>query len=207
MKLRQELLRLLGEKAYLHQLDQPFQLASGKTSDYYINCKLATLSSRGARLVGQFFFEQLRALHLDAVGGVETGACPIVDAIVYTSELKRRPLTGFYIRKEQKAHGTKLLVEGDLRPSERARVVIVDDVVTSGGSILKGIERLRSFATGVEIVKVIALVDREEGGAENIRQAGFEFSALFTKTELRQAHMESRHGHPASESDRPEVSL
>ena len=207
MELRQQLLRLLGEKAYLYSPEKPFELSSGKTSDYYINCKLATLSPKGMRLVGQLLFEEIRPLRPDAVGGVETGACPIVDAIVYTSGLKKRPLQGFYIRKEQKGHGTRLLVEGDLPRDKRARVVIVDDVVTSGGSLLKGIDKLRSFSPDVEIMKIIALVDCEEGGADAIRAAGLEFSAIFTKTELRQAHLESRHGHPASEPDRPAVSL
>jgi orotate phosphoribosyltransferase len=205
MKPRQELLRLLGEKAYLYSPDEPFELASGKKSEYYINCKLATLSPRGMRLVGQLFFEKIRSLAPDAVGGVETGACPIVDAVVYTSELRKRRLAGFYIRKEQKEHGTKLLVEGDL--PKQARVVIVDDVVTSGGSILKGIEKLRAACPGVKILKVIALVDRQEGGEDRIREAGFEFSALFTKSELHRAHLEIKRGHTTNELNQPEVAL
>jgi orotate phosphoribosyltransferase len=207
MDLRQELLHLLAEKAYLYSPDKPFRLASGKISDNYINCKRASLDPRAMRLIGELFFEQISTLHPDAVGGVVAGACPIVDALVYTSEIKGQPVQGFYVRKERKEHGTKELIEGDVSPRGKIRVIIVDDVITSGGSILEGIARLSDFNPNVDILKVIVLVDREEGGAGRIREAGFDFDAIFTKSELRQARVESERADTAGEFVPPRVAL
>ncbi|MFH0810668.1 MAG: phosphoribosyltransferase family protein [Pseudomonadota bacterium] len=207
MKSRQELLSLLVERAFRYSPERPFRLASGVSSPYYIDCKQVTLVPRGMRLIGELFFEEISALAPGAVGGVVTGASPVTDAIVYTSELQNKPIRGFYVRKDPKKHGTERLVEG-INENETAQVVIVDDVITSGGSILAGIEKLLAFDRHIEIQRIIVLVDRQEGGAELLRSKGFQFSAFFTKSELRDAYSERKtFEDPACRIDQHQVAL
>lgn len=180
---KQELLRLLATKSF--RLGE-FKLASGGTSDYYIDCRTTTLDARGAQLTGQVFMEEIRnrCWAAQAIGGLTMGADPIVVAVSVTSGL----LNGFLVRKAEKQHGMGRRVEGF--QEKGARVIIVDDVCTTGGSTIQAIEVAREF--GFEVVGVMCLVEREEsGGRVNVEKAAApaSFVALFTATDVRKEHV------------------
>lgn len=179
-RMKEELIRLLCEKSFRYTEEPTFKLVSGKMSRFYVNCKPTTLSPRGMFLVGNLVFEQIKGLEARGVGGLTFGADPIAVAAAYTSELKQQPLNAFSIRKNRKDHGVIRWVEGDLEPGDR--VVIIDDVATTGGSTIKAIERASS--EGLKVVKAVILVDRQEGGVENIRQHVPDVSAVITRDEL-----------------------
>ncbi len=179
--LKKRLAELIIQKAFRYNKKPVFKLASGRMSQYYFNCKPVTMSPEGMYLIGELFLKRLLSLKPDAVGGLTLGADPISHAICLTSYLKGYPIKAFTIRKEPKGHGTNQWIEGDIRSGER--VVIVEDVVTSGGSAIKAIQRAREG--GLNVLKVIALIDREEGGKENILKYA-DFEGLFTRTELMQ---------------------
>ena len=146
-------------------------LASGRESDFFIDCKQTILTAEGHALVGELMFAMLAELpECDAVGGVELGGCPLASAVSLVSFQKGRPLPALYVRKEQKDHGSKRLVEGDRAIVKGMPVVVLEDVITTGGSTLKAVDKLGQ--AGVKVVGVVALVDRLEGGAEAIRGAG-----------------------------------
>jgi orotate phosphoribosyltransferase len=173
---RDELLALLKERSFAHRPDRPFQLSSGKTSPYYLDGKKTTLDARGAVLVGRLLFERLRGRGIAAVGGLTLGADPVALAVAMTSELNGEPMRAFIVRKEPKGHGTDSWIEGGLDPA--SRVAVLEDVVTSGRSVCLAIERIK--AAGHAIAAVLALVDREEGGAEAVKQAaGVSLESLF----------------------------
>jgi len=155
-----------------------FTLASGKQASYYLDGKQVTLHPTGARLVAEGILDLLADAGTmpDAVGGMSIGADPITAAVVTMSDLRGMPIVGFMVRKEPKGHGTNQYIEGPVEPGLSA--VIVEDVVTTGGSSLKAIERCEAF--GLRIVAVAAIVDRMEGGAEAFRRAGYRFSSLLT---------------------------
>lgn len=158
-------------------------LASGRESDFFIDCKQTILTAEGHALVGELMYAMLADLpECDAVGGVELGGCPLASAVSLTSFQKGRPLTAFYVRKAQKDHGSKKLVEGDksLRPG--IRVALLEDVVTTGGSSLRAVESLREV--GANVVGIAALVDRAEGGADTIRAAGLPLVTLATRADF-----------------------
>ena len=159
-----------------------FVLASGKRSEYYLDCRLSTLSSEGAFCIGQLLTPKLLSLGVDAVGGMTMGADPIVGAVLTQTGHFGQSMDGFLVRKAAKGHGTGKQVEGHLEPW--MRVALVEDVVTSGGSTLKAIAAVKKACPSVTIVGVFTLVDRNEGGAEAIRQAGYHFEALFQKTDI-----------------------
>ena len=138
-----------------------FTLASGKTSKIYFDARQVTLNAKGAALVARVVLEMVKGEKVDAIGGLTLGADPIAGAVAAISAEAGRPIHGFIVRKEAKAHGTGKVVEGpDLPP--KARVVVVDDVVTTGGSTLQAVKSLRE--AGFEVVRSICVVDREEGG-------------------------------------------
>jgi len=145
-------------------------------SRYYIDCKKVTLDPKGAALIGRLIFNRIKPLRPQGIGGLTLGADPIALAVAVTSYLKGRPIPAFIIRKEPKGHGSQAWIEGNL--PEGAEVVVVEDVVTTGGSTLKAIERLK--AHGCKILKVLAIVDRNEGGREKIGASGYSLEALFT---------------------------
>lgn len=157
-----------------------FVLSSGRRSDVYFNAKQVTLEGRGLYLVAVLVLARCRELAVDAIGGLTLGADPIASAVAALSGLDR-PLRAFIVRKEAKQHGTGALIEGpDLRRGDR--VMVVDDVITSGASLLKAVDALDG--SGVEIVEALALVDREEGGREAIEARGLRVHALFTRSEF-----------------------
>jgi len=184
---REGLLRMLAEKSF--RLGN-FKLSSGGTSDYYIDCRLTTLDAHGALLTGQAVLEetQRRGWKVDAIGGLTMGADPIVVATSVISAQQNTPINSFLVRKAEKAHGTGQRIEGFRE--KPARVVIVDDVFTTGASTIQAIEAAREY--GFEIVGVLCLVEREEaGGRANVEQAASPapFVALFTANDVRAEHI------------------
>jgi orotate phosphoribosyltransferase len=154
-----------------------FTLASGKKATYYLDCKQVTLDPTGARLVAEGILDLLAGSPLPAaIGGMVIGADPITAAVVTMSSVRGTPIAGFMIRKESKGHGTNQYVEGPVRPGDD--VVIVEDVVTTGGSSLAAIERAEAY--GLKVVRVIGIVDRMEGGGPAFADRGYRFSTLFS---------------------------
>ena len=151
-----------------------FTLTSGKKSNFYFDGKKVTLHPEGAYWVGKAVFDQLAESGVDAVGGVATGAYPMVAAVALVSHLEGKPIPSFIVREVTKEHGTKRQIEGHLE--EGSRVAIVDDVLTTGGSVLKVIEAVE--AVNCKVVKVMVLVDRHEGGGEELKKRGYDFAAI-----------------------------
>ena len=179
---RQELLRLLASKSFRRG---DFKLSSGASSDYYVDCRTTTLDAQGARLTGQVFLEEIRAQGWkpQAIGGLTMGADPIVTAVSVTSG----ELDGFLVRKADKQHGTGQRIEGFREKG--ARVVIVDDVCTTGASTVQAIEAARDF--GFEIVGVMCLVERQEArGRTSVEKAAAaaRFVAIFNADDVRREH-------------------
>jgi len=173
---REQLRDLLYRQSFRHS-DQPaFKLTSGQMSRYYVDCKKVTLDPKGAALIGRLVFNRIKSLRPQGIGGLTLGADPIALAVAVTSYLEGQPIPAFIIRKEPKGHGSRAWIEGNL--SEGAPVVVVEDVVTTGGSTLKAIDRLK--AHGCRILRVVALVDRQEGGREAIEASGCILESLFT---------------------------
>jgi len=181
---REKLMKLLIEKSVKCSDTSEFKLASGKMSNFYIDCRKVTHNAEGKYLIGNIIFNMIKDLPIDAIGGLTLGADPIAAAVSYTAFLNKKPVHSFVVRKEQKDHGLKKLVEGDVQAG--SRVIIVDDVITTGGSTIKAITAAR--AEGLEVVQVIVLVDREEGGKEEIEKYISAVRPLFTKTELLDAY-------------------
>ncbi len=179
--MKTELIALLRRKSFQFTSEPTFKLASGKMSRFYVNCKPTTLDPRGMFLCGHLIFGALRGLNLAGVGGLTFGADPLAMATAFVSELQGSPMKAFSIRKTQKDHGIVKWIEGDMVPGER--VAVIEDVVTTGGSTLKAVDRAR--AEGLEVVKVVALIDRqEEGGMDRIREKVTDAVALITRDEL-----------------------
>ena len=187
---REQLLAMLAEKSF--RLGQ-FKLSSGGSSDYYIDCRLTTLDANGARLTGETVLQEIaqQGWEPDAIGGLTMGADPIVVATSVISAQLGKPLHGFLVRKAEKAHGTGQRIEGFRH--KPARVVVVDDVCTTGASTIQAIEAAREF--GFEIVGVLCLVEREEaGGRTSVEQAArpAPFVALFTASDVRAEHLKQK---------------
>lgn len=168
---RQALIDLIRERALKFG---DFTLVSGKKAKYYLDGKQVTLDSVGLRLVGEGILELLGDSLPVAVGGMAIGADPITAAVVTLAGVHDRPLKGFLVRKESKGHGTNQFVEGPVQPGDE--VVIVEDVVTTGGSSLLAIERVEEF--GLKVVGVIAIIDRMEGGAAAFAERGYQLTSL-----------------------------
>lgn len=177
---RERLIALLGELSFQRKR---VLLASGRESDFFIDCKQTVLTAEGHALVGELMFEALAELgSCDAVAGVELGGCPLASAVSLVSFQKGQPLPALYVRKARKDHGSAKMIEGDraLRPG--LRVALLEDVVTTGGSSLKAVDVLRE--AGAQVVGIIALVDRLEGGAEAIQQAGLPLVSLASRRDF-----------------------
>jgi orotate phosphoribosyltransferase len=153
-----------------------FTLASGKKASYYLDCRQITLNAQGAKLVGEGMLELLAGDLPDLVGGMAIGADPITAAILTLAGIKGLPLRGVMVRKEAKQHGTRKLVEGPFKSGES--IVIVEDVVTTGGSSLLAIERCEEV--GLKVQRVLAIIDRLEGGCGAFAARGYELTTLFT---------------------------
>lgn len=177
MTQREELLGLLVRRSLKRG---EFTLASGQKSTYYIDGKLSTLDSRGAYLAARIFLAMISDDIPDAVGGLTLGADPIVGAMLSLAGMEDLQLEGFIVRKAAKEHGTKAKVEGPVEAGKR--VVVVEDVITTGSSSLKAIDAIREM--GCEVSRVLAIVDREQGGRENLRKAGCRLESIFSIGEL-----------------------
>lgn len=178
--MKERLIDLLCQKSFQYSEKPAFKLVSGRTSRFYVNCKPTTLSAEGMVLVGRLVFARIRDAGAAAVGGMTFGADPIAVATAYTSALEGAPVNAISIRKTRKDHGIVRWIEGDVRPGDR--VAIIDDVATTGGSTITAIERARS--EGLEVVKAVVLVDRQEGGLEAIGRHVAAVEAVVTRDEL-----------------------
>jgi orotate phosphoribosyltransferase len=178
--MKQELIDMLCRKSFQYSQQPVFKLVSGRMSHFYVNCKPTTLNPRGMFLVGHLLYERLQGASVTAVGGLTFGADPVAFAAAFASELGQNPIKAFSIRKTQKDHGIVKWVEGDVQKGER--IAIVDDVATTGGSTITAIERARS--EGLDVVTAVVLVDRQEGGLDNIRRHVADVSAIITRDEL-----------------------
>ncbi len=191
MRERQKLLELILDRALLYDPEKGFRLSSGKLSTYYFDCKRITLFSEAVFVVGKTLWEGLKGKSVEAVGGLTLGADPVVVSVLAYAATQGIPLEGFIVRKEPKGHGTKRWIEGFVRPG--MKTLIVDDVVTTGDSLLKAAKRAEE--EGLEVVHLAAIIDREEGGRERLISLGYEFSCVFTFSEIKSA-WEARYGKP-----------
>jgi orotate phosphoribosyltransferase len=159
-----------------------FTLSSGKKSSYYLDCRMTTLDPRGAYLIARLILQRIRSekIPADAIGGLTMGADPIATAVAVVSGIESAPLPAFIVRKEPKGHGTQRSIEG-YNGKPGSRVIVVDDVCTTGDSILKAAEKAEE--SGYEVVAAFCVVDREEGGTELIAKR-YPFYTLFTAREL-----------------------
>ena len=171
------LLPLLAQKAYRHG---QFTLASGRTSDHYVNCKPVSLSGEGLALLGALMLEQVEDAAV-AVAGLTLGADPLVSAVAMRAALDGRNLDALIVRKEAKGHGTGAWLEGPL-PEPGSRITVLEDVVTTGGSSLKAVNQLRE--AGYQVDRVVTIVDRQEGGLDAMTAAGLELRSLFLLDEI-----------------------
>ncbi len=186
--------RLVSAKAKLAEIIKErsfkkgdFTLASGQKSNYYIDCRPTSLSAEGSVVLGELFLAGLSQLgegHLtiDAIGGMSMGADPLVSAVTLISAQQGTPIDGFLIRKEVKGHGTGKQVEGNIAPW--MRVVLLEDVVTSGGSTLRAIQAVRALHPDITIAGVLAVVDRQAGGRACFEKAGVPFKSIFNIDEF-----------------------
>ena len=179
-------------------------LSTGAKSNFYFDCKPVTLSADGSYLVGTAFLDALDKLPgcPEAVGGLTHGADPIVSAMVVLSHVRKRPIQGFYVRKEAKRHGTKRRIENP--PESGAKVVIVDDVVTTGGSLLQAVQEARE--AGCEVVGAMALVDRgEQDGEANIRRVVDTYIPLYRRSDFPRIADTADTGRTAAKPEQPSI--
>jgi len=181
MNERQRLKEILLEKSYRQG---SFTLTSGKTSDFYIDGKQTTLSAEGAYLCGKLILDIILKQQepIEAVGGMTLGADPLVTAVSMVSFLEKHPIPAFIVRKEAKGHGTGNYIEGLKNMPAGCRVALLEDVVTTGGTLLKVIERVES--QGFKVGLVITVVERQEGGVKTLADAGYALESIFTREEL-----------------------
>lgn len=177
-ELREELKKIIKEKSLQTNVERV--LTSGRTSNYYIDCKMTTLDPRGASIIGRLILDILKDYDIDAIGGFTLGADPIVSAVAALSADTDRPLPAFIVRKEPKKHGERKMIEGPFKPGWR--VCIVDDVVTTAGSTLKAIQAVED-EKGI-VALALTIVDRQEGGRENLESRGYRFVSLLTRDDL-----------------------
>jgi len=181
--MKKRLIDLVIERTFKFSEKPAFRLASGKMSNYYFNCKPTTLNPEGMYLIGQLLYDLIlgrRSWKVTAVGGLTLGADPVANAITYTSYIKGNPLESFVVRKEPKKHGTMLWIEGHVGKGDR--VLIVEDVITTGASTIKAIER--AGKCGLKVQGVIVFIDRQEGGREKVEAMGLPVRTLLTKEEI-----------------------
>ncbi|MDY0276234.1 MAG: orotate phosphoribosyltransferase [Desulfomicrobium sp.] len=178
--LKKRLAKLLIEKSYL---EGDFTLTSGQKSDYYFDCKHTALHPEGSWLIGKLFLNMILAQeNIQGVGGMTLGADPLVSAVTVVSYIEGTPLPGFIIRKQPKGHGTNQYLEGlnNFKPGQN--VCLLEDVITTGGTLIKAIERVQEQQ--LNIIAIMGVLDREQGGRENLKNAGFSLQSIFTRHEL-----------------------
>src|SRR5215467_6005755 len=174
---KQKLLGIIRRLSLLQ--GREFRLTSGASSNFFIDLKKTMLDPEGAALLADLLFDKIKTEDVDCVGGMETGAIPIVAALCMRS-WPEKPIKGFFIRKEAKGHGTDQRVDGVLERG--SKVVLFEDVTTTGSSLMRAVDQARLFQC--KILKVITVVDRLEGAEDNFRKAGIAFEALFTRRDF-----------------------
>jgi len=180
-KMRERLIEIVLERTFKYSEDPPFTLVSGRKSNYYFNCKPTTLDPEGMNLIGEILFSMLATSAATAAGGLTLGADPIANALAVISFQKGRPIKAFIVRKDVKDHGVKSPIEGNVSRGEK--VVVLDDVITTGGSTITAIKQARE--AGLVIERAIVLIDREEeNGRQNIEAQGVRVEAVLTRTEI-----------------------
>jgi orotate phosphoribosyltransferase len=179
-EMKERLGEIIIARSFKYSDNPPFTLASGKKSNYYFNCKPTTLDPEGMNLIGELLFNMLKDSEITAAGGLTLGADPIANALSVISYQKGKPIKSFIVRKDAKDHGMKSSIEGNITPGEK--VVIIDDVITTGGSTIIAIEQARE--AGLIVNMVITLIDREEGGKENILRHVNDIKSILTRTEI-----------------------
>jgi orotate phosphoribosyltransferase len=192
-EMKDRLMEIVLEKSFQYAEEPVFKLVSGGVSNFYFNCKPTMLDPEGKELIGRLIFAQIKDLEVSGIGGLELGSVPISSAVSLISQVEGKPIKEFIVRKEKKDHGVPAKVEGEFSQGER--VVVVDDVITTGGSTIKAIEAVEDL--GLEVAKVVVLVDREEmNGRQNIQKLCPEVEALITRSEVMELY-EKRRAHSA----------
>jgi orotate phosphoribosyltransferase len=176
---RARLRAIIREKSLLVAGAEPFVLASGRTSRYLIDLKPSVFDPEGASLIGALLYDALGRAEIDAVGGMESGGIPLV-ALVVRESFSADGVPGFFVRKQSKDHGAKKRIEG-LLPTA-ARVALVEDVTTTGGSVMQAVEAVRQ--AGGRVVQIVTVVDRLEGAAENLKAEGIRLDAILSRKDF-----------------------
>ncbi len=180
---RERLLQVIKEKSYE---EREVVLSSGEKSSFYFDSKQTTLNPEGSYIIGKLFYQKIKnaPIPVEAVGGMTLGADPIVTSIAIVSFLEKNPLPAFIIRKEPKKHGTCKWIEGKANIPLKAKVAIIEDVVTTGATTLNAI--LRAEEEGLQVVQVLALIDREEGGREHLSEKGYRLESIFSRSDFKE---------------------
>lgn len=181
---KEQLFDILYTKSFIYREDPPFTLVSGRQSPYYFDCKATTLDARGVFLIGEVMFDAIEPLigelKIDGIGGLTLGADPISISTAIAAHRRGRLVSPLIVRKEPKKHGTQKWIEGDV--GHVKNVVVIDDVITTGGSTITAIEHLRE--SGLKVIRAVVVVDREEGGREAIEKTGVEVISLFKRSDF-----------------------
>ena len=179
MEKKRRLARILLEKSYM---EGDFTLTSGRKSDYYFDCRQSSLNAEGAGLIGSIFVDMLGDAKVSAVAGMTMGADPLITATSIMAHLQGKTLHGLIVRKEAKAHGAGRTVEGLANVQPGDSVLMVEDVVSTGGSVIKACKRIEE--AGLKVAGIFCILDREEGGREALQEAGYALSSIFTRKHL-----------------------
>ena len=181
--MKKRLIELILERTFRFTEEPSFKLASGKMSNFYFNCKPTTLNSEGKFLIGNLLYGIIKSesrWRVKGVGGLTLGADPVANAIAYTAYIKGDALESFVVRKEPKKHGTMQWIEGEVKKGDR--VLIIEDVITTGSSVIETIDLLNEH--GLKVSDVVVYVDREEGGKENLEAKGCRVHSVTTLSQL-----------------------
>ncbi len=197
IKAEKRLLEILLQKSFKYSEEPIFKLVSGRMSNYYINCKTTTLDPEAMLLIGHLFYNKVKPLHVNGIGGLTLGADPIAFATAMVSGIQDDAINAFVVRKKAKEHGLMKWIEGNVQ--EGNKVVIVDDVVTTGQSTIEAIDRARE--SNLNVTKAIALVDRQEGGRENIEKRNIPFESIFTRDDLMNLYKKDKKAMPPRRQD------
>ncbi len=180
---RARLIEIIKTRSF--QSGREVKLASGRTSTYYFNMKPTMLDAEGAHLIATLILDAVKGLDADLIGGLEMGAVPIACAVAAVSHTSARPINAFFVRKQAKEHGTRSLIEGlpNGDSLKGKRVVVVEDVTTTGASAIKAAEAVR--AEGAEVVGVVTVIDRQEGAAQAFAAAKLKLTAILTLADFK----------------------
>jgi orotate phosphoribosyltransferase len=175
---QRELLAMLARESYF---ERQLTLASGRASNYYVDCKRTLYLPRGAYLAGDLMLELVKAAGVEQIGGMAAGALPVTDAVIAAASRHGVDIRGFFVRKEIKQHGLQQMIEGAFKPG--LKTAVIDDTITTGGSSLQAVTAMRE--AGANVIAAIALVERGEGAADAFARAGLKYSWVFTAEEVR----------------------